>query len=134
MTFCRPTAGGESYCSGLIADAPSPEAYNRRPHEWRVEMPSYLSLINWTEQGIGNVKESPARLDAAKQAVEAAGGRMIFFYMTMGEYDLAMLIEVPNDETAASVLLALGSQGSIRSTTMRAFTEEEYRTIIGNLP
>ena len=97
-------------------------------------MPSYLSLINWTEQGIGNVKESPARLDAAKQAVEAAGGRMIFFYMTMGEYDLAMLIEVPNDETAASVLLALGSQGSIRSTTMRAFTEEEYRTIIGNLP
>ena len=67
-------------------------------------------------------------------AVEAAGGRMIFFYMTMGEYDLAMLIEVPNDETAASVLLALGSQGSIRSTTMRAFTEEEYRTIIGNLP
>ena len=97
-------------------------------------MPSYLSLINWTEQGIGNVKESPARLDAAKQAVEAAGGRMIFFYMTMGEYDLAMLIEVPNDETAASVLLALGSQGSIRSTTMRAFTEEEYRTIIDNLP
>ena len=97
-------------------------------------MPSYLSLINWTEQGIGDVKESPARLDAAKQAVEAAGGRMVFFYMTMGEYDLAMLIEVPNDETAASVLLALGSQGSIRSTTMRAFTEEEYRTIIGNLP
>ncbi len=69
-------------------------------------MPSYLSLINWTEQGIGNVKESPERLDAAKQAVEAA----------------------------ASVLLTLGSQGSIRSTTMRAFTEEEYRTIIGNLP
>ncbi len=97
-------------------------------------MPSYLSLINWTEQGIGDVKESPARLDAAKQAVEAAGGRMIFFYMTMGEYDLAMLIEAPNDEAAAGVLLALGSQGSIRSTTMRAFTEEEYRTIIGNLP
>ena len=97
-------------------------------------MPSYLSLINWTEQGIGNVKESPARLDAAKQAVEAAGGRMVFFYMTMGEYDLAMLIEAPNDEAAAGVLLALGSQGSIRSTTMRAFTEEEYRTIIGNLP
>ena len=97
-------------------------------------MPSYLSLINWTEQGIGDVKESPARLDAAKQAVEAAGGRMVFFYMTMGEYDLAMLIEAPNDEAAAGVLLALGSQGSIRSTTMRAFTEEEYRTIIGNLP
>ena len=97
-------------------------------------MPSYLSLINWTEQGIANVKDSPGRLDAAKQAIETAGGRMIFFYMTMGEYDLATLIEAPNDEAAASVLLALGSQGSVRSKTMRAFTEEEYRGIVGNLP
>ena len=97
-------------------------------------MPSYLSLINWTEQGIANVKDSPERLDAAKQAIEAAGGRMIFFYMTMGEYDIASLIEVPNDEAAASVLLALGSHGSIRSKTMRVFTEEEYRGIVGNLP
>ena len=97
-------------------------------------MPSYLSLINWTEQGIANVKDSPGRLDAAKQAIETAGGRMIFFYMTMGEYDLATLIEAPNDEAATSVLLALGSQGSVRSKTMRAFTEEEYRGIVGNLP
>ena len=97
-------------------------------------MPSYLSLINWTEQGIANVKDSPGRLDAAKQAIEAAGGRMIFFYMTMGEYDLATLIEAPDDETAARVLLALGAQGSIRTKTMRAFTEEEYRSIVGSLP
>lgn len=97
-------------------------------------MPSYLSLINWTEQGIADVKSSPERLDAAKQAIEAAGGRMIFLYMTMGEYDLATLIELPNDEAAAAVLLALGSTGSIRSTTMKAFTEEEYRSIIAALP
>ena len=97
-------------------------------------MPSYLSLINWTEQGMADVKSSPERLDAAKQAIEAAGGRMIFFYMTMGEYDLATLIELPNDEAAAAALLALGSQGSIRSTTMKAFTEEEYRSIVAALP
>ena len=97
-------------------------------------MPSYLSLINLTEQGIANVKDSPERVDAWKQAVEAAGGRMIFFYMTMGEYDFATLIEMPNDEAAASVLLALGARGSVRSKTMRAFTEEEYRGIVGNLP
>ena len=97
-------------------------------------MPSYLSLINWTEQGAANVKDSPERLDAAKQAIEAAGGRMIFFYMTMGEYDIAMLIEAPNDEAATSVLLALGARGSIRTKTMRAFTEDEFRSIVGNLP
>jgi len=97
-------------------------------------MPSYLSLINWTEQGISNVKDSPARLDAAKAAIAAAGGRMIFFYMTMGEYDLATLIEVPDDEAAARVLLQLGAGGAIRTTTMRAFTEQEYRDLIASLP
>lgn len=97
-------------------------------------MPSYLSLINWTEQGVSSVKDSPERLEAAKQAIEAAGGRMIFFYMTMGEYDLATLIEVPDDEAAAKVLLTLGGQGAIRTTTMRAFTEDEYRNIVGSLP
>ena len=97
-------------------------------------MPSYLSLLNWTEQGVRDIKQSPERLDAAKQAIQAAGGRMIFFYMTMGEYDMATLIEAPDDESAATVLLALGSQSSIRSTTMKAFTEDEYRGIIGSLP
>ena len=97
-------------------------------------MPSYLSLLNWTEQGVRDIKQSPERLDAAKQAIQAAGGRMIFFYMTMGEYDMATLIEAADDESAATVLLALGSQGSIRSTTMKAFTEDEYRGIIGSLP
>ncbi len=96
-------------------------------------MPSYLSLINWTEQGAAEAKNSPERLDAATQAVEAAGGRMIFFYMTMGEYDLVTLLELPDDAAAARVLLALGAQGSIRTKTMRAFTEEEYRSIVGGL-
>ena len=97
-------------------------------------MPSYLSLINWTDQGIRNVKDSPQRLEAAKQAIEAAGGRMIFSYLTMGEYDLATLSEFPDDATAARTLLALGMQGNIRSTTLKAFTEEEYRSIVGSLP
>ncbi len=97
-------------------------------------MPSYLSLLNWTEQGARDIKQSPERLDAAKEAIQAAGGRLIFFYMTMGEYDMAILTEVPDDESAARVLLAIGSQGSVRSTTMKAFTEEEYRGIIGSLP
>ncbi len=96
-------------------------------------MPSYLVLANWTEQGIRNVKDSPQRLDAFKQAAEAAGGRLIFFYMTMGQYDLAALVEVPDDHTFARLALNLGSQGNIRSTTLKAFTEDEYRSITGSL-
>ena len=97
-------------------------------------MPSYLSLINFTEQGVKAIKQSPQRLDAAKQAAQAAGGRIIFFYMTLGQYDLAVLAELPNDEAAAKYLLSLAAQGNIRSNTLRAFTEDEYRGIIAALP
>ena len=85
-------------------------------------MPSYLSLLNWTEQGIADIKSGPERLEASKQAIEAAGGRMIFFYLTMGEYDAVALVELPNDEAAATLLLAIGGQGNVRSQTLRAFT------------
>ena len=89
-------------------------------------MPSYLALVNWTEQGIKNVKDSPKRL-------EQAGGRMIFFYMTMGQYDLVTLYEVSNDEAAARISLQLGIGGNVRTTTLKAFTEDEYKKIVGSL-
>ncbi len=93
-------------------------------------MPSYLSLISWTDQGVRNVKSSPARLDAVKAAAQAAGGKVIFTYMTMGGYDMAILVELPNDEVAAKLLLGAAMQGNVRSKTMKAFTEAEYRNII----
>jgi uncharacterized protein with GYD domain len=97
-------------------------------------MPSYLVLGNWTEQGIRNVKQGPQRLEAAKKAAEAAGGSLVFFYMTMGQYDFAALVELPNDDAAARMLLATGMQGNMRSTTLKAFTEDEYQKIIASLP
>ena len=97
-------------------------------------MPSYLSLLNWTDQGVRDIKNSYQRVDAAKQAARDAGGRMIFFYMTMGQYDLVVLTEFPNDEVAAKYLLAIGGLGNVRSTTFKAFTEAEFRTIIGAPP
>ncbi len=93
-------------------------------------MPSYLVLGNYTEQGIRDIKDSPNRLQEAKQAAEAAGGRLIFFYLTMGQYDFASVVELPNDEMAATILLKLGGQGNMRTTTLKAFTEDEYRSII----
>ena len=97
-------------------------------------MPSYLCLTNWTDQGVRNIKDSPQRLDAVKQAARDAGGKLVFFYLTMGQYDLATLLEFPNDEVAAKFLLSIGSQGNIRTTTLGAFTEQEYRTILGAPP
>ena len=96
-------------------------------------MPSYLSLGNWTEQGIRSVNESPQRLAAVKKAAEDAGGRLIFFYITMGQYDFAALLEMPDDESAARMLLKAGKQGNIRTTTLRAFTEDEYVALTGSV-
>ena len=96
-------------------------------------MPSYLSLASWTDQGIRDLKSAPDRLDAVKEAVQAAGGRVIFFYMLMGEYDMATLIEMPDDDAAAQVALRTGMSGNVRTETMKAFTEEEFRTVIGGL-
>jgi uncharacterized protein with GYD domain len=97
-------------------------------------MPSYLILANWTDQGIKNVKQVPQRLAAAKKAAEAAGGGVVFYYMTMGQYDFAALVELPNDEAAAKMGLAAGMQGNARTTTLKAFTEDETQKIIASLP
>ena len=97
-------------------------------------MPTYVVLANWTDQGIRNIKESPRRLDAAKKAIEAAGGKMIGFYLTMGKYDEVLIIEGPSDEVAATMGLITGSQGNIRTETLKAFSEAEYRNIIAKIP
>jgi uncharacterized protein with GYD domain len=96
-------------------------------------MATYLSLIRWTDAGITKVKESPSRLDAAKKAIEASGGKLKHFYLLMGQYDMAIVVEAADDATLARVNLALGAKGSVRSETCRAFTEEEYREIVSGI-
>lgn len=97
-------------------------------------MPTYLSLMRWTTQGIAAVKDSVARLDAAKKAVELSGGKVKEFYLLMGQYDAASIIEAPDDETLARIALSIASKGSLRMETVRAFTEDEYRKIIPGIP
>jgi len=97
-------------------------------------VPTYISLIQYTDQGLQKIKESPARLDHAKKGYEAAGGKIKDFYLVMGEYDVVVIAELPNDEAAAKLALTLGSAGSIRTRTSRAFTEAEYRKLVGSLP
>jgi uncharacterized protein with GYD domain len=85
-------------------------------------------------KGNENIKDSPNRLDIAKQAFQAAGAEMTQFYLTMGRYDIVAIGEAPDDTTAAKLALTLGSAGAIRTETLRAFTEDDYRGIIAALP
>ena len=97
-------------------------------------MASFVVLGNYTEQGIKDMKNAQSRVEAAKQAISDAGGRMIVYYMTLGEYDFVSVVELPDAESGARVLLALGAQGNVRTKTMRAFTEDETWAITGSLP
>ncbi|MGD8982501.1 MAG: GYD domain-containing protein [Desulfobacteraceae bacterium] len=97
-------------------------------------MPTYMTLVRWTQKGIENIKEGPSRLDMAKQAFKAMGAELKQMYLVMGQYDLVIIGEVPDDETVAKLSLAIGSGGNIRTETFRAFTEDEYRKIIAALP
>ena len=96
-------------------------------------MPTYVALLKWTQQGLKDVKQSPSRLDAARKGFQAAGVTMKTFYMTMGQYDMVAVVEAPDDATLAKAILTAASQGSIMSETCRAFTEDEYRQILGGL-
>jgi len=97
-------------------------------------MPTYISLIRFTQKGIEGIKEGPARLDRAKQVFRAAGAELKAFHLVSGQYDAVMISEAPNFETVARLSLATGAGGNIRTESMRAFTEEEYRKIIATLP
>ncbi len=96
-------------------------------------MPTYITLIKWTDQGIRNVKESPQRLDATRKAIEAAGGKLIGFYLTMGRYDAVLITEAQSDEVVTAQTLGAGSQGNVRTETMKAFPEDQYRNIIAKV-
>jgi uncharacterized protein with GYD domain len=79
-------------------------------------------------------KESPARLDKVKEALKAAGGEFKAFYLAMGHHDMVVISEAPNDAVYATTMLAIGAAGAVRSETLKAFTENEYREIIASLP
>jgi len=97
-------------------------------------MPTYVLLMNLTEQGLKTIKEAPARIEMNTKALEAAGGKMIGFYTVMGQYDYVAIAEVPSDEVGMTQLLTLGMLGNIRTTTLKAFTTEEFAEIVKRLP
>jgi uncharacterized protein with GYD domain len=96
-------------------------------------MAEYILLMNWTEQGIRKIKDSPKRLDAARKLAKACGAKFGDFYMTIGKHDMLAHLTAPDDATVAKFVLRAASGGNVRTTTLKAFTEAEYRKVIAAL-
>ena len=97
-------------------------------------MAKFISLVKYTAKGIENIKESPNRLDAVKKLCESMGASVEGFYLTMGQYDIILIVDAPNSETVAKIILKVTSGGAVTTETLPAFNEEEYRKIISELP
>lgn len=93
-------------------------------------MPTYIILMNYTDKGIQDIRQGPQRLEAAKQSIQNAGGQLRSWYLTMGQVDIVAIADMPSDEILARCMLNLASFGNLRTTSMRAFTEQEALAII----
>ncbi len=93
-------------------------------------MPTYVTLFKWTEEGVKDIKNAPARFQATKKLAESMGGKVLGLYVTMGEYDVVAVTEGPSDEVAAAAALSIAAKGNVKTTTMRAFTESEFSDIV----
>ena len=96
-------------------------------------MPIYITLLNYTAQGVSKVKDSPKRLDAGRKAFKKFGVEIKDTYLLMGRYDLLCVVEAPDDDALAKAMLTLGSQGNVKTETMKAWDEEGFRRIIKSL-
>ncbi|MCP4457092.1 MAG: GYD domain-containing protein [Cytophagales bacterium] len=97
-------------------------------------MAKYISLVKYTGKGAENVKDSPNRLDAFKQLCESMGAKVDDFYLTMGRYDMIVIVDAPDPETVAKIILTTTSGGAVSTETLSAFAEVEYRKVISELP
>ena len=99
----------------------------------RTHMPRYVVLVNWTDQGIRNVKQTIERTDHGGEIAEKHGLKLKQAYWTVGAYDMVCIFEAPDDEAISAHLLEIGSLGNVRTTTLRAYSEEEMSGILQRL-
>jgi uncharacterized protein with GYD domain len=93
-------------------------------------MPTYVTLINWTDQGVKGFRDTVDRYEAARDVMSGMGVSFKDVYWTVGPYDIVGIVEAPDDESATAALLATAGQGNVRTTTLRAFSPAEMRTVI----
>jgi uncharacterized protein with GYD domain len=104
-----------------------------KERERRKLMPTYVTLINWTDQGIRNVRDTLQRSQRAEEEAQKHGARIEQVYYTVGPYDIVVIVEAPDDESVSALFLELGSAGNVRTTTLRAYSREEMSGIIERL-
>jgi uncharacterized protein with GYD domain len=97
-------------------------------------MPTFISYVNFTDQGIRDLKNAPNRIEAARAALKNLGGELKDIYLTTGQYDVLTIVEAPDAEVMAKFALTMGQLGNVRTTTVRGFTEDEYYSIVAELP
>lgn len=97
-------------------------------------MPTFISFVNWTDQGIRNIKEAPHRAEAARALLEKMGGKVKDIYITSGDQDILLIIEAPDGDVMAKFALAVASQGNVRTSTTRGWSEAEFAKIVSDLP
>ena len=97
-------------------------------------MAKYVMLGNWTDQGARNVKETVKRARAAREAFASVGVNAREWFFTLGQYDVVLTVEAPDDETLTRAALALAAHGNLRTTTMRGFSEKEMEGLVSGLP
>jgi uncharacterized protein with GYD domain len=97
-------------------------------------MATYISLLKYTQKGAESIKHVGTRIEAGRAAAKAVGADIKGIYLVMGRYDVVIISEAPDDETAAKLALATGMQGNVQSETLRAFTEPEFKKIVAALP
>lgn len=93
-------------------------------------MPTYVTLLNWTDQGLRNYKDTAKRAETFDAELQKLGVKLLSIYWTVGPYDVVAIVEAPDDETVTAALLQRGGVGNVRSTTLRAFGREEMERII----
>lgn len=97
-------------------------------------MPTYVQLLNFTEQGVENIEESPERVEEAKELIESLGGEFIDFYYTLGQYDAIGIADFPDDETYTQFALAVNQQGNATTESLKGFSLEEFDELVDELP
>jgi uncharacterized protein with GYD domain len=96
-------------------------------------MPTYVALMNWTDQGVRTDKDTVHRREQADALAEKHGARIEQVYWTMGHYDIVAILEAPDDETVTAMMLELGSAGNLRTATLRAYDHDQMQAIIQRL-
>ncbi len=97
-------------------------------------MPTFIIFLNWTDQGIRNVKEAPHRAEAARALLKDMGGEIKDVYITSGDQDIVLIADAPDGDVIAKFALALAAQGNVRTSTVRAWSESEFAKIVADLP